>query len=26
VSFIIVIEHLEPCINRWILAEYGYVA
>jgi len=26
VSFIVVIEHLEPCINKWILAEYSYVA
>ncbi len=23
---IVVVEHLEPCINRWILAEYLYVA
>ncbi|NPA96174.1 MAG: hypothetical protein GXO32_01065 [Crenarchaeota archaeon] len=23
---IVVVEHLEPCINRWILAEYSYVA
>ncbi len=25
-KFIIVVEHLEPCINRWILAEYSYVS
>jgi len=24
--FTVVIEHLEPCINRWLLAEYSYVA
>ncbi len=25
-KFIVVVEHLEPCINRWILAEYSYVS
>ncbi len=23
---IVVVEHLEPCINRWVLAEYSYVS
>jgi len=23
---IVVVEHLEPCLNKWILAEYSYVA
>lgn len=25
-EFIVVIEHLEPCINKWILKEYEYVS
>uniref|UniRef100_A0A7C2VNM0 Uncharacterized protein n=1 Tax=Ignisphaera aggregans TaxID=334771 RepID=A0A7C2VNM0_9CREN len=25
-NFIVVIEHLEPCINKWILKEYEYAA
>ncbi|MEM2627164.1 MAG: SAM-dependent methyltransferase [Ignisphaera sp.] len=24
-EFIVVVEHLEPCINRWVLKEYEYV-
>jgi len=23
-SFVVVIEHLEPCINKWVLKEYEY--
>ncbi|MEM1541550.1 MAG: RNA methyltransferase [Ignisphaera sp.] len=25
-GFLVVVEHLEPCLNRWILAEYEFVA
>ncbi|MEM1644842.1 MAG: SAM-dependent methyltransferase [Ignisphaera sp.] len=25
-EFVVVIEHLEPCINKWILKEYEYVS
>lgn len=25
-TYVVVIEHLEPCINRWLLSEYEYAA